>query len=264
TSEELIGTYWDATQRCAYIVLDHTRYFTDRKIQSIDIKSAEDRAKAVIQDYLNTEGCIAQTVLLSFEMPKTSLVPVDRTSFLDIADVVSKRRGLSLAAVAALVGAVGATSVAAEPAVSQINSKLSFQSTAHSNNVGTDIGAGVLAGSVTFPVGVRYGFQIDGALGKDGGDELAGLGGHLFWRDPSVAMVGLIFGTVDINRDGAALDQRTDRIGLELEYYVEDFTVYAMAGRQSGRNILEGDRHSGIGLVCNRRSVSEHGFRQNP
>ena len=48
TSEELIGTYWDATQRCAYIVLDHTRYFTDRKIQSIDIKSAEDRAKAVI------------------------------------------------------------------------------------------------------------------------------------------------------------------------------------------------------------------------
>lgn len=52
------------------------------------------------------------------------------------------------------------------------------------------------AGSVLIPFGVRYGLQIDGLV--ESGDTsiqgdvvLAGTAAHLFWRDPSVGLLGL-------------------------------------------------------------------------
>ena len=45
-------------------------------------------------------------------------------------------------------------------------------------------------GALSVPLGSRYGLQVDGATGKLGGSGFASTAGHLFWRDPSVGLLG--------------------------------------------------------------------------
>ena len=266
TEKELIGTYWDSVERNVFVVLDSRAYFSDSKVKGSDLVAAEDRAKEAIETYLAHDGCIARSVLLSFEMPQTALTPVDEMSFFDLGDAVSSKSSRRhMGAIAALIGAVGATSVAADPAVSQFNSKLSFQSSSTSSTTFGDNDAGLLAGSATVGIGHRFGAQIDGVLGRNNDDTVSGLGAHLFWRDPSVAMIGITAGSVDFDRTSSTNDQTIDRFGLEVEYYVGDFTIYAAGGRQSGSNVLEGDYGSlGLGWYASDNLQLTLDFQSNP
>lgn len=247
-SDEVIGTYLDAEARTIYVVLDPSRFFTDHKITGGDILAAEARTKDAISTYLENDACIARNVLLSFEMPPMALVPVDKASFFDLGDVAKSKFGrLNMGAVVALVSAFGATSLAADPAVSGFNAKLSIDGSTTRDDIIGDNDTTLLSGSATMPLGERFGFQLDGVLGSTNGDNVQGLGGHLFWRDPSVALVGLTFGIADIDRGAAATDQKLRQIGAEAEFYINDFTIYASAGRQSGDNVLEGT-YGALGL----------------
>ncbi len=266
TVDELIGTYWDAKERTAYIVLDPKCFFSDARIKGADIIDAEARAKDAIATYLENDACIARHILLSFEMPAGALVPVDTASFFDLGDVAKAKNGrLKFGAVAALIGAFGATSLAAEPAVSGFNGKLSLETSTTTDDVLGNNDANLLSGSVTMPLGERFGFQLDGVVGSNNSDDVAGIGGHLFWRDPSVALVGLTFGVADIDRGSAATDQKLRQIGAELEYYIDDFTVYASLGRQTGDNVLEGTYGSlGLGWYATENLALSLDFSSNP
>lgn len=109
------------------------------------------------------------------------------------------------------------------PAVSGINGKLSVQ-----GGVLDDDGFAALTGSLSLPVGYRYGVQLDGTIGVQDGDFVGGVGGHLFWRDPSFALLG-IYGTYTGNEN---VDGEIARIGVEGEYYWNQFTLRAVLGAE--------------------------------
>lgn len=121
------------------------------------------------------------------------------------------------------------------PAVSGLNGKLGV--------LGGEVegdGSVVLIGSITAPLGHSFGFQADGLLGRVGDDDAQGLGAHLFWRDPGVGMVG-----ITASRNWLE-DVHADRVGIEGELYLDDLTLSASGGRQSGD--VRHENYSALGV----------------
>jgi hypothetical protein len=75
------------------------------------------------------------------------------------------------------------------------------------------------------PLGQRLGLQVDAAIGTQ---SYWGIGGHLFWRDPSVGLVGGIASHESLN--GNTLD----RFGGEAEIYLRNITLRGEVGWQGG------------------------------
>jgi len=109
------------------------------------------------------------------------------------------------------------------PAVSELNAKADFLTGASDGDVTSFIG---LSGSI--PLGQSYGLQVDTAIGKISNLTAGGVGGHVFWRNPEVMLLGV---TGMWSRVEAASDS-LERGGLEAEYYFDSFTVASSAGMQ--------------------------------
>lgn len=109
------------------------------------------------------------------------------------------------------------------PAVSGINGKIAALGGAFD-----DEGFGVLSGSISVPLGTRYGFQGDAIAGVRDGEFVGGVGGHLFWRDPSQALLG-VFGSFTQRED---IDGHVARLGVEGEYYWNQWTVRSLLGAE--------------------------------
>lgn len=80
------------------------------------------------------------------------------------------------------------------------------------------------AGSLNLPIVLNYGAQIDAAAGEIGDKDVKGAALHLFWRNPSLALLGATFCYAEYRNYDIA------RYGLEGEYYAGRFTVAAAAG----------------------------------
>ncbi|MEL6200960.1 MAG: hypothetical protein AAFR39_01240 [Pseudomonadota bacterium] len=132
-------------------------------------------------------------------------------------------------------------------AVSEINGKLEFgylytdfKDTDTTNFLGGD--AGYVQGAVSAPLGQRFGVQIDagylnGAIDRtsplDNVDVSAfAIGGHLFWRDPSIGLLGIYghYADYDYGIETDTIDVRNTRVAAEGEAYLGQFTAKAMAG----------------------------------
>jgi hypothetical protein len=128
------------------------------------------------------------------------------------------------AGIAAVLGFGGPTPALADgPAVSAPNGKISAQGGAVDGD-----GSGIAVGTLTLPLGEQFGAQADGALGTVGGDFYGAGGGHLFWRDPEAALVGLTASYA--NLDGIGMQ----RYGAEAEIYLPQVTFGLHAGYQAG------------------------------
>nr|WP_306264873.1 hypothetical protein [Pararhizobium sp. IMCC3301] len=114
-----------------------------------------------------------------------------------------------------------------KPAVSAINAKV-----AAAFGVLDDDFLSVLSGSVTAPIGHRYGVQLDamGAL-RDGDEVSGGVGGHLFWRNPDFGLVGL-YGSYTHVEWGAYED--IGNAAVEAEYYFDNVTISGLIGAEFG------------------------------
>lgn len=80
-------------------------------------------------------------------------------------------------------------------------------------------------GSFSFPVGDRFGVQLDGIYTGVSDRDFYGAGGHFFWRKPSVGLFGA---TAGATRENDALS--TWSAGLEGEYYLGMLTFGARGG----------------------------------
>ena len=123
---------------------------------------------------------------------------------------------------------------AAEPAVSEVNGKVSMQ--------GGDVmgsGASTLDAVLALPLGHSFGLQLDGSSGSLLNQSYSGVGGHVFWRDPSVGLLGL---TGTNQKIGNTLFIRN---GVEGEAYLNQFSIGVRGGYQGG-DMLKGD-YFGIG-----------------
>lgn len=130
------------------------------------------------------------------------------------------------------------------PAVSAVNGKLGVFGGSLSGD-GT-FGA---TGSLAMPLGGAYGAQVDGLFGSVGGNSFYGVGGHLFWRDPSVGLFGgyasyVGWGdgltTIGGGDDGSPLydinGANVGKVGIEAEAYLGRLSLEAGAAYQMGTN----------------------------
>ena len=108
------------------------------------------------------------------------------------------------------------------PAVSGFNGKLDYAGGEMNSFAGHNFDA-----SIAFPVTHQFGFQADGLYSRISNLDFYGGAGHLFWRDPSVGLVGLTGGYLYRNGFGGV---DTFQVGAEGEYYLNRFTFGAFAG----------------------------------
>lgn len=132
-------------------------------------------------------------------------------------------------------------------AVSAINFKVEggYIATEFGNSGEFDSAKGkYVQGSVSLPVGSRFGLQIDaGAMhsqvdGQSGFEDFGidgqGIGGHLFWRDPEVGLLGVYGQHTVYDFSNEPADQvKNSRLGVEGEAYLGDFTLKGFIGRDS-------------------------------
>ena len=75
-------------------------------------------------------------------------------------------------------------------------------------------------GSFSFPIGSKLGMQLDALYTDVSDSDLYGAGGHLFWRDPNLGLLGVNVGAL---RENDLVDTWSG--GLEVEYYLGLFTL---------------------------------------
>ena len=117
------------------------------------------------------------------------------------------------------------------PAVDGVNGKASFF-------IGGADGDGLYgaAGSLAVPLGFNYGIQLDGIAAKVRSDALgdvgvAGTAAHLFWRDPSIGLLGG-YGSYTHTDAGSGVNIFAG--GAEGALYLGRFTLEGVAGAQGG------------------------------
>ena len=222
----LLGVYLDPVRRTVYLVLNSSKVVHGNVVKVADLREIENAArKASAEAFQGAPPRAVPTLRLGLSYPALSLVPVDEASAPPRPRSKSLRAAAGIAAsLAALIGLSLPGSAKAEgPAVSAPNGKIEVEGGAIS-----DSGAGGITGSFSLPVGHRYGFQMDGAVGIVEGDWFGGVGGHLFWRDPDRALLGVIAG----HNEWDGWDMT--RLGVESEFYLDQFSILARGGYQFG------------------------------
>ena len=157
--------------------------------------------------------------------------------------MISPKLGRTLGAAALLSLLYTTTALSADdlpetgslPAVSGFNGKLDF-SYIYVDAGGTlgEYQGAAAVGSATVPLGHSFGLQIDAGLGRfDAGSPIgdfdsAGIGAHLFARDPALGLIGAYAHYVNVDFGAAELE--SFKYGVELEYYHNQFTIEAFAG----------------------------------
>ncbi|MCC0030493.1 MAG: hypothetical protein H6891_09815, partial [Brucellaceae bacterium] len=124
-----------------------------------------------------------------------------------------------------------------KPAVSGLNGKLEFgylyNEIEIAPGVSLDSDAFIAQGAVSFPVTQKFGIQIDagGFTGDIGGFDIsgAGIGGHVFWRDPDIALLGGYAHYVNTDIAGV-IDLDNIRYGIEGELYLNRWSIEGFIG----------------------------------
>ena len=80
--------------------------------------------------------------------------------------------------------------------------------------------------SISIPLGTRFSVQVDGVVAGYRGRMVAGGAGHLFWRDPSRALIGAYGSVVRVG----AFGHTVARAGLEGAVYLDRVTLSGIAG----------------------------------
>ena len=108
-------------------------------------------------------------------------------------------------------------------AVSALNGKLETIYGAIDNNESKAAQA-----SLDAPLAKNIGLQLDGLVGEISPKHIDGVGGHLFWRDSELGLLGVT---------GSWVEQggwHVNRAAVEGEYYHRRLTTGILAGHQSG------------------------------
>ena len=115
---------------------------------------------------------------------------------------------------------------ASEPAVAKSNLDVLFAGIFLNGGGYSNFKIGAAGAKVAIPLGHSYGLQVDAAVGTQ---SYWGVGGHLFWRDPSEGLIGAFASHESLQ--GVTLD----RYGAEaLRLDLRNITLSGEVGAQSG------------------------------
>ena len=94
-------------------------------------------------------------------------------------------------------------------------------------------------GSLSIPLAQQWGLQIDGGVGSLNNSGTSRGAGHVFWRDPSVGLLGVYGSYSRWNGNSGVIVPRTAlniaRAGAEGEYYLGRWTVGGVVGYETVR-----------------------------
>jgi hypothetical protein len=90
-----------------------------------------------------------------------------------------------------------------------------------------------IEGAYTIPLGGQYGAQFDGIVGALDSNTFASGAAHLFWRDPSRALLGLYVSETYWDRYGGL---SVGHVAAEGEYYWGPFTLQGLVGVEFGNS----------------------------
>lgn len=229
--DRLAGVYFEPVRRTFYVILDRSR-FQSQEREDADARRAALRLVATtIRSWRRGEKAFDMQVRVGYALPRRmELVPVEEASVPSAARSWVERAlprsvAASVAAGLAAMFGLGAPpqAMAEGPAVSGPNGKLSLQGGAVDGD-----GTGLVVGSGSLPLGRSFGAQLDGAAGAVDGDFYGAVGGHIFWRDPEAALVGLTASHATLD------DTDMQRYGAEAELYLPQVTFGVRAGYQTG------------------------------
>src|SRR5665213_3832287 len=115
-------------------------------------------------------------------------------------------------------------------AVDGINGKVSTLGGSFANN-------GVYGGmgSLGLPLGCELGAQIDGTAASFDKRFLGSIAGHIFWRDPAKALVGLYGSYTYWNSNVGGVN--SNHIGPEGEVYMGRWTLQGLGGVEFGNSV---------------------------
>jgi hypothetical protein len=239
----LRGIFLDPDRRTLFVILDRKAFPAETKELLAKRVEAMAEIAGSVQAWRAADAPgFELAIRIGFELPvSVQAIPVDRKSVPSPMGTW-QRRGIA-AAIGSLLGFGALTSAQAadivrppvvpapivvvrqQPAVARPNFDLLFAGV-FLNGDGYDnfrLGAVGLKGAV--PLGQSFGLQVDAAVGTD---NYWGVGGHLFWRDPSHAMLGVIGSHESLG--GATFD----RWGGEAELYLRNVTLRGEVSQQSG------------------------------
>jgi len=142
-----------------------------------------------------------------------------------------------------LVHLLSLVNLQANEAVSEFNGKID---SAYGNLNSSD--GWVTEGSASVPIAESLGFQFDALYADIEDAEFKGVGGHFFWRDHQVGLLGLSFGGVF----GDEVDSY--EFSVEGEYYIDWLTLGAKAGYaaieyENEVPFIETDENGAFGLI---------------
>jgi hypothetical protein len=90
-------------------------------------------------------------------------------------------------------------------------------------------------GTLSIPLGGSFGAQIDGMGGSWDHQAFGGIGGHLFWRDPTRALFGVYVSHTHWDRFGGV---HVTQVAGEAEYYFGRWTLQGIAGVEFGNSAV--------------------------
>jgi hypothetical protein len=242
----LTGVFVDAERRALFVILDRSRFVGDSRSLLDQRVEAMRQVGEVMSVWRKAEPCSLElAVRIGFELPVgVGLIPVDRRSERMAGGhrtFLGRLRKPGIAATLASIVGVGSAAQALaadftlgstpgvlsqpEPAVAAPNIGLIGAGGWRDGDNVDGSGWGALGVSATLPLSEQFGGQIDAAVGSD---SYAGVGGHLFWRDPNKGMLGVV-GSYETSADATL-----SRVAVEGEIYRNDITVRGEVGAQSG------------------------------
>ncbi len=231
-TDKVRGLYYAPMLRTYYVTLEASRVIVGDKVKVSELASIERAVLAAVAGAFVSQEC--PSVRVGFGLPAASLVPVDQRSVMGWASRVAGavRRYWKPVTVAALFG-FGSASVAraAGPAVEAPNFKLGGQF-----GEVIDDETWLVQGQFAAPLGNKFGFQADAAIGDVAGHDLYGAGGHLFTRDPDSYLLG-VFAAYAQSSD---LGMDLTKVGAEGEIYLNAITISGAAGYQFSSALGDG------------------------
>jgi hypothetical protein len=90
-------------------------------------------------------------------------------------------------------------------------------------------------GALAVPISGSWGVQIDGTIGSWNSNFIGSVGGHLFWRNPNVGLVGLYVNHAHYDQYGGV---NLTQVAGEVEYYWNRWTVQGVAGVEFGNRAV--------------------------
>jgi len=89
-------------------------------------------------------------------------------------------------------------------------------------------------GTVSIPLGGQLGAQLDGSVGSFDHSAFGNIGGHLFWRDPRQALLGVYVSHTHWDQFGGV---HVSQVAAEGEYYWQRWTLQGVVGVEFGNSV---------------------------